>query len=192
MPAWQEIPLNSRSVLNWPRTGVASLTPNPDITVFVGRRRAAFVLRIWNLPQTKCLWWRQSQLIHWTFDGYHQKISWSKESFLLYLYGIHIPRHCCSLSLVDDPQCSSPVVDWFGLVGVGVVCSPLSLLVVCFCETDRWNVPISGNKHTGSRMQGRMSVPVHEGISHCYFCTGFAGDVCEAVAVHAQLCWLLH
>ena len=39
MSAWQEIPLNSRSVLNRPRTGVASLTPNPDITAFVGRRR---------------------------------------------------------------------------------------------------------------------------------------------------------
>ena len=63
MSAWQEMPLNSRSVLNLPRTGVASLTPNPDITVFVGRRRA-LVLGICNLPQTKCLWWRQCQLIH--------------------------------------------------------------------------------------------------------------------------------
>ena len=38
MSAWQEMPLNFRSVLNGPRSGVASLTPNPDITVFVGRR----------------------------------------------------------------------------------------------------------------------------------------------------------
>ena len=39
MFTWQKIPLNPRSVLNSPRTGVASLTPNPDIIVFMGRGR---------------------------------------------------------------------------------------------------------------------------------------------------------
>ena len=30
-----------------------------------------------------------------------------------------------------------------------------------------------------------MSVPVHVGISHCNFCTGFAGGVCVAIVVHS-------
>ena len=114
MSAWQEMPLNFRSVLNWPRTG---RLPWHWIQIlrFLWVRGGALVLGICNLPQTKCLWWRQSQLTHWTFDGHHQKISQSKEGFSLYLYGIHIPCHCRCLSLVDGPQCNLPVVDWFEL-----------------------------------------------------------------------------
>ena len=153
----------------------------------------ALVLGICNLPQTKCLWWRQSQLTHWTFDGHHQKISQSKEGFSLYLYGIHIPCHCRCLSLVDGPQCSLPVVDWFELVGVvGDLFFAVCPRHLVFWNRQRRSVPISGNRHIGSGMQGRMSVPVHVGISHCNFCTGFAGGVCVAIVVHAWLCWLLH
>ena len=113
--AWQEIPLNSRTVLNWPRTRVASLMPNPDITVFVGRRRGVGLKDLKSASDKMLMVAPES--IHWTFDGYRQKIGWCKEGFLLYLYGIHIPCHCRCLSLVGDPECSSLVADWFGFVG---------------------------------------------------------------------------
>ena len=126
MSAWQEMPLN---IVCWIELGLGWLPWHRiQILWFLWVGGGVLVLGICNLPQTKCLWWRQSQLTHCTFDGHHQKIRQSKEGFSLYLYGIHIPCHCRCLSLVDDPQCNLPVVDWFELVGA--VCSSLAVLVI--------------------------------------------------------------
>ena len=41
-------------------------------------------------------------------------------------------------------------------------------------------------KHNNSTNQ--LTSSVERKISHCNFCTGFAGDVYVAVAIHARLC----
>ena len=106
------------------------------------------------------IWWGSSFSLWSDWDAWTGGSDSMSEEMSVNLYGIHIPCHCRCLSLVDGPQCNLPVVDWFELVGVGgglfFAVSPRHLV---FWNRQRRNVPISGNRHTGSGMQAGCRSP---------------------------------